>query len=151
VSAGKYESDLMSRYHKQLAVLKENFKKVQFSFALTSDIWTSSHQKTSYISVVAHYLDNSYCLHKRVIGFRVMYRPANGKKSNPLPPIPKSNYFDIHPTPNQKYYREVKPNPSNNIIDPKPTRNWVETHGKPVGLAYCLTSSQLHTHFKAVN
>jgi hypothetical protein len=25
------------------------------------------------------------------------------KKSNPLPPIPKSNYFDIHPTPNQKY------------------------------------------------
>jgi hypothetical protein len=30
-------------------------------------------------------------------------RPANGKKSNPLPPIPKSNYFHIHPTPNQKY------------------------------------------------
>jgi hypothetical protein len=30
-------------------------------------------------------------------------RPANGKKSNLLPPIPKSNYFDIHPTPNQKY------------------------------------------------
>jgi hypothetical protein len=26
--------------------------------------------------------------------------------------------------------------------------NWVETHGKPVGLAYCLTSSQLHTHFE---
>jgi hypothetical protein len=26
--------------------------------------------------------------------------------------------------------------------------NWVETHGKPVGLAYCLTSSQLHTNFK---
>jgi hypothetical protein len=53
-------------------VLKENFKNVQFSFALTSDIWTSSHQKTSYISVVAHYLNNSYCLNKRVIGFRVM-------------------------------------------------------------------------------
>jgi hypothetical protein len=30
-------------------------------------------------------------------------RPANGKKPNPLPPIPKSNNFDIHPTPNQKY------------------------------------------------
>jgi hypothetical protein len=72
-------------------------------------------------------------------------RPANGKKSNPFPPIPKSSYFDIHPTPNQKYYKEVKPNPSNNIIDPKPTRNWVETHGKSVGLAYCLTSYQLHT------
>jgi hypothetical protein len=34
---------------------------------------------------------------------RQVHRPANGKKSNPLPPIPKSNYFDIHPTPNQKY------------------------------------------------
>jgi hypothetical protein len=52
--------------------LKGNFKIVQFSFALTSYVWTSSHQKTSYISVVAHYLDNSYCLHKWVIGFRVM-------------------------------------------------------------------------------
>jgi hypothetical protein len=62
VSRTTIKSDLMSQYHKQLAVLKENFKKVQFSFALTSDIWTSSHQKTSYISVVAHYLDNSYCL-----------------------------------------------------------------------------------------
>ena len=72
VSRTTIKSDLMSQYHKQLAVLKENFKKVQFSFALTSDIWTSSHQKTSYISVVAHYLDNSYCLNKRVIGFRVM-------------------------------------------------------------------------------
>ena len=24
--------------------------------------------------------------------------------------------------------------------------NWVEIHGNPVGSAYCLTSSQLHTH-----
>jgi hypothetical protein len=47
-------------------------------FALTSDIWTSSHQKTSYISVVAHYLDNLYCLHKRVIDFRVMYDSHTG-------------------------------------------------------------------------
>jgi hypothetical protein len=42
--------------------------------------------------------------------------------------------------------KEIKPDPSNDIIDPKPTLNWVETHGNPVGLAYCLTSSQLHTH-----
>jgi hypothetical protein len=62
----------MSLYQKKLVALKENFKNVQFSFALTSDIWTSSHQKTSYISVVARYLDNSYCVNKRTIGFRVM-------------------------------------------------------------------------------
>jgi hypothetical protein len=72
ISRTTIKSDLMSQYRKHLVVLKESFKKVQFSFALTSDIWTSLHQKTSYISVVAHYLDNSYCLHKLVIGFRVM-------------------------------------------------------------------------------
>ncbi|KAJ1278634.1 hypothetical protein BS78_04G093800 [Paspalum vaginatum] len=66
------KSDLMSLYKKKRADLKETFNKVSFSFALTSDVWTSSHQKTSYISIVAHYLDDSYCLNKRVIGFRVM-------------------------------------------------------------------------------
>jgi hypothetical protein len=66
------KSNLMSQYRKQLAALKESLKKVQFSFSLTLDIWTLSHQKASYISVTAHYLDNLYCLHKRVIGFRVM-------------------------------------------------------------------------------
>jgi hypothetical protein len=54
-------------------------------------------------------------------------RPANGKKSNPLPSIPKYNNFDIHPTSIPKYKKEIKPNPSKTIIDPKPTRNWVET------------------------
>jgi hypothetical protein len=61
-------------------------------------------------------------------------------------PYPNLITFDIHPTPIQKYKKEIKSNPSNNIIDPKPTSNWVETHGNPVGSAYCLTSSQLHTH-----
>ncbi|WVZ81306.1 hypothetical protein U9M48_028697 [Paspalum notatum var. saurae] len=50
------------QYQPKLAALKEDFKKVQFSFALTSDIWTSSHQKTCYVSAVARYLDDSYAL-----------------------------------------------------------------------------------------
>jgi len=72
------KSDLFSLYKKKLAALKEDFKKVQFSFALTSDIWTSSHQKTCYVSVVAHYLDDSYVLNKRVIGFRSMDESHTG-------------------------------------------------------------------------
>ena len=64
VSRTTTRSDLMSLYKKKLAVVKESFKNVKFSFALTSDVWTSSHQRTSYISVVAHYLDDSYCLNK---------------------------------------------------------------------------------------
>jgi len=66
------KTDLMSLYKNKLAALKETFKKVQYSFALTSDIWTSSHQRTCYVSVVAHYLDDEYALNKRVIGFRLM-------------------------------------------------------------------------------
>jgi hypothetical protein len=49
-------------------------------------------------------------------------RVANGRKSNPRSPIHKSNNFDIHSTPIQKYKKEIKPNSSNNIIVPKPTR-----------------------------
>ena len=73
------KSDLISLYKKKLAALKESFRKVQFSFTLTSDIWTSSHQRTCYVSVVAHYLDDSYALNKRVIGFRTMDESHNGE------------------------------------------------------------------------
>jgi hypothetical protein len=48
--------------------------------------------------------------------------------------------------PPKKYKKEIKPNLFNNIIDLKPTRNWVKTHENPMGSAYCLTSSQLYTH-----
>jgi hypothetical protein len=45
---------------------------------------------------------------------------------------PPLGALNIHPTPTQKYKKEIKLNSSNNIIDPKPTRNWVETHGNHV-------------------
>ena len=69
VSRRTTSSDILGMYSRELAALKEIFLKVQYSFALTSDIWTSSHQRTTYISVVAHYLDDEYKLNKRVIGF----------------------------------------------------------------------------------
>jgi hypothetical protein len=72
------KSDLIAIYKNKLAALKESFKKVQFSFALTSDIWTSSHQKICYVSVVSHYLDDSYALNKRVISFRMMDESHTG-------------------------------------------------------------------------
>jgi hypothetical protein len=49
---------------------------------------------------------------------------------------PKSSNFNIHPTTTQKHKEEIKPNPPNNIIDPKLIHNWVEVHGKPAGSAY---------------
>ena len=49
-----------------------------FYVALTSDIWTSSHQKTSYLSIFAHCIDNEYKLNKRVIGFKVIDESHTG-------------------------------------------------------------------------
>jgi hypothetical protein len=53
------------------------------------------------------------------------------KNPTHIQPTPKSSNFDIHPTTNQKYKEKIKLNPPNNIINPKPIHNWVETHGKP--------------------
>jgi hypothetical protein len=36
---------------------------------------------------------------------------------------PKSSNFDIHLITNQTYKEEIKPNPPNNISDPKPIHN----------------------------
>ncbi|EEE57032.1 hypothetical protein OsJ_06814 [Oryza sativa Japonica Group] len=72
VSRKTTKNDITAIYHSKLSVLKQTFSTTSFSFAVTSDIWTSQHQRTSYLSVVLHYLDNNRSLNKRVIGFQLM-------------------------------------------------------------------------------
>ena len=59
--------------------LKQSFRAVSFSVALTSNIWTSLHQRTCYLSVIAHYIDNEYKINKRAIGFRVIDESHSGE------------------------------------------------------------------------
>ncbi len=72
VSRKTTKNDIAAIYRSKLSVLKQTFSTTSFSFAVTSDIWTSQHQRTSYLSVVLHYLDNNRSLNKRVIGFQLM-------------------------------------------------------------------------------
>ncbi|KAG8091272.1 hypothetical protein GUJ93_ZPchr0011g27031 [Zizania palustris] len=66
------KNDIVALYRSRLEELKRTFSTTHTSFAITYDIWTSQHQNTSYLSVVAHYLDNERQLNKRVIGFKLM-------------------------------------------------------------------------------
>jgi hypothetical protein len=70
VSRKTTKKDIVKSYSEKLDTLRPSLSAVTFSIALTSDIWTSSYQRTSYLSVVAHYIDNKYRLNKRVIGFQ---------------------------------------------------------------------------------
>ena len=70
VSRKTTKKDIVKSYHEKWDALRQSLSALTFSIALTSDIWTSSHQRTSYLSVVAHYLDSKYRLNKRVIGFK---------------------------------------------------------------------------------
>lgn len=69
VSRKTTKNFIVSLYRSRLDELKRLFSIVSFSFVVTSDIWTSKHQRTSSVSVVVHYLDNNRTLNKRVIGF----------------------------------------------------------------------------------
>lgn len=44
-----------------------------------SDIWTSPHQRSAYLSVVAHYIDDDHKLNKRVIGLESIHESHIGE------------------------------------------------------------------------
>jgi hypothetical protein len=60
--------DVVSAYNNEKEKLKEFFKKNCQRVCLTTDTWTSSHQQ-SYMCVTAHFVDESWVLQKRIIGF----------------------------------------------------------------------------------
>ena len=68
VSRHTTRRDIIKYYNKRKAALTIEIKNGSFCVALTSDIW---HGKASddYITVVAHFIDTNWFLHKKVIGF----------------------------------------------------------------------------------
>lgn len=65
-------SDILACYHQQVFELKQIFAKGNLSFALTSDIWSTSYHRMAYLSVAAHYYDDNHSLNKRAIGFKLI-------------------------------------------------------------------------------
>ena len=60
--------DVVSAYNNEKEKLKEFFKKNCQRVCLTTNTWTSSHQQ-SYMCVTVHFVDESWLLQKRIIGF----------------------------------------------------------------------------------
>lgn len=60
--------DTVQLYFQQKAKLKHFFKEHCDRVCLTTDGWTSQTQD-SYMTVTAHFIDNDWCLHKKIISF----------------------------------------------------------------------------------
>jgi hypothetical protein len=60
--------DVVAAYNNEKEKLKKFLKKSCERLCLTTDTWTSSQQQ-SYMCVTAHFIDESWQLHKRIIGF----------------------------------------------------------------------------------
>jgi len=60
--------DVVAAYNNEKEKLKKFLKKNCQRVCLTTDTWTSSHQQ-NYMCVTAHFVDESWQLQKRIIGF----------------------------------------------------------------------------------
>jgi hypothetical protein len=60
--------DTVKTFFEQKAKLKIFFQEQCRRVSLTTDIWTSQ-QQDSYMTVTARFIDNDWCLHKKIIDF----------------------------------------------------------------------------------
>ena len=60
--------DCMKMYVSEKASLQECLRSINTRIALTTDIWTSV-QTLSYLCLTAHFIDNDWKLHKRILSF----------------------------------------------------------------------------------
>ena len=59
-------------------ILIKNFTNFEGRICLTSDIWTSLTH-SGFLCITAHYIDNEWKLNKRIISFKIINAPHNGK------------------------------------------------------------------------
>jgi hypothetical protein len=64
-------------YEKEVQMLHNEFQNLDSRICFTSDLWTSN-QKVEYICITAHYVDSSFVLKKKIIGFRDVKYPHTG-------------------------------------------------------------------------
>ena len=59
-------------------ILKFFFANFEGRICLTSDIWTSLTH-SNFLCITTHYIDNEWKLNKRIISFKIINAPHNGK------------------------------------------------------------------------
>ena len=77
VSRNTARSDSMKLFHTMAENLKNDFEKIDGIICFTSDCW-SGRNHNGYACVTAHFIDNNWLLHKRIIAFRLLEYPHNG-------------------------------------------------------------------------
>lgn len=71
------KSDIQKMYYIEKSKLLDVLKLVPGRIALTSDCWTSV-TTDGYISLTAHFVDQNWCLQKKVLAFTLMPPPHTG-------------------------------------------------------------------------
>lgn len=74
VSRNTIKADIMKIYADEKENAKKLLSKNQSRIAFTSDMWTSSNQNKGYMTVTAHFIDDSWTLQSRLVRF--IYVPA---------------------------------------------------------------------------
>ncbi|PWA89423.1 zinc finger BED domain-containing protein RICESLEEPER 2 [Artemisia annua] len=69
-SRHKLSRDVSKYYLDERSKLLAYLTKPTTTVHLTTDTWTSSCQKTNYMVVTAHFIDDEWNMHKRIINFR---------------------------------------------------------------------------------
>ncbi|WOL03478.1 hypothetical protein Cni_G12198 [Canna indica] len=69
VSRNTIKSDIMKIYNVEKNKLQHMLEKVESQIAITRDMWTSN-QKKGYMSVTAHYIDDSWVLQHRILRYK---------------------------------------------------------------------------------
>lgn len=77
ISRHMVKQDCISTYEIEKNKLREIFKTVR-KINITTDMWTSSHQKLGYMVVTGHWIDSNWKLNMRVLNFCNVPPPHSG-------------------------------------------------------------------------
>ena len=68
----------MKKFQTKREHFKKYFTNFEGKFCLTYDIWTTLMHR-GFLCITAHYIDSEWILNKRIISFKIINTPHNGK------------------------------------------------------------------------
>lgn len=75
ISRNTLRSDIMKMFASEKARLRKIFEDNAGRIAITTDMWTASHQKKGYMAVTAHFIDQQWNLYNKIVRFAYVPSP----------------------------------------------------------------------------
>ena len=72
VSRNTIKDDIMKIYEVEKGKMSSHLDKLETRIAITTDMWTSN-QKKGYMAITAHYVDESWLLHHRIVRLDMIF------------------------------------------------------------------------------